>query len=170
MATKQTHHKELLLSDSQIDLGHQVRSQMVELLNQHLANSADLYGQTKHAHWNVKGLQFMQLHELFDLLAEGVEGYIDVVAERITALGGVAQGTVRMAAAASLLPETTLGSASGTEYLQHLVALYSQQAKVARSAVDVASEAGDMGTSDLFNDYVRDLDKWRWFLEAHLQG
>ena len=162
------HHAELV--QSHIDLSDKVRTQMIELLNRHLASTTDLYSQTKHAHWNVKGPDFMQLHELFDMLAEGVEEYIDIIAERITALGGVAHGTIRMAASGSMLPETSLGSASGAEYLEHLIERYSIMAQSARQAIDSADEAGDMGTSDLFTDIVRDLDKWRWFLDAHTQG
>lgn len=157
-----------LLPKNHIDLGDNVRTKMVQLLNQALADTADLYTQTKHAHWNVKGSQFMQLHKLFDMLAEGVHEYIDVIAERATALGGVAFGTARMVAAASSLPETAFGSASGTYYLKHLIILYRKKAKDVRAAINAADKAGDMGTSDLFNEYVTDLDKWRWFLDTHL--
>ncbi|MFN8441861.1 MAG: DNA starvation/stationary phase protection protein Dps [Caldilineaceae bacterium] len=169
-AESRTNHRQPALVKSHIDLSESLRTQMCELLNQHLANTTDLYTQTKHAHWNVKGPDFMQLHELFDLLADGVEEYIDIIAERITALGGVAHGTTRMAAAASRLPETALGAANGIDYLKHLVTLYSTTAQAVRPDIDAADEAGDMGTSDLLIDVVRDLDKWRWFLEAHLQG
>ena len=81
------------------DLSREVRGRMIELLNQQLADTFDLYSQTKQAHWNVKGAQFFQLHELFDKLAEELQGYVDQIAERATALGGLATGTVRMSAA-----------------------------------------------------------------------
>src|SRR3954463_4394869 len=87
------------------DLGREVRGPMVALLNQQLADTFDLYSQTKQAHWNVKGAQFYPLHELFDRLAGELEGYVDLIAERATALGGLAQGTVRLAAANSRLGE-----------------------------------------------------------------
>src|ERR1044071_2135764 len=88
-----------------IDLPAEVREQVITLLNQHLADTFDLYSQTKQAHWNVKGPQFFQLHELFDKLADQLQDFADVIAERVTALGGTALGTVRMSAAASRLPE-----------------------------------------------------------------
>src|SRR5579885_2154700 len=75
------------------DLPSGTREQMVALLNQQLADAFDLYSQTKQAHRNVKGAEFSQLHELFDDLAEAVRGYIDMLAERATALGGEARGT-----------------------------------------------------------------------------
>src|SRR5262245_1690971 len=87
------------------DLAPTVREQAVQLLNQHLADTTDLYSQTKQAHWNVKGLHFYQLHLLFDTLAEAVEEYIDLIAERTAALGGTALGTVRQSAGRTRLPE-----------------------------------------------------------------
>ena len=87
-----------------IDLPETDREPLIELLNKRLADTADLYSQVKQAHWNVKGLDFFQLHQLFDQLAGEVFPYIDLIAERATALGGVATGTVRMAAASSTLP------------------------------------------------------------------
>ena len=70
---------------------------MVELLNAHLSTVTDLYSQTTQAHGNVKGINFIALHELFDKLALVVEPCADLVAERATALGGVALGTTRQA-------------------------------------------------------------------------
>ncbi|MCS6774627.1 MAG: DNA starvation/stationary phase protection protein Dps, partial [Thermoflexales bacterium] len=87
------------------DLSLDVRTRMIALLNQHLANLSDLYTQTKHAHWNVQGAQFYSLHKLYDELAEALEHYIDDIAERAVQLGGEAAGTMRMAAAHSQLPE-----------------------------------------------------------------
>ena len=86
-----------------IDLSEPVRVQMLELLSSCLADMADLQTHAKHAHWNVKGAQFRPLRELFGQVASNLEQQADDVAERITALGGVAQGTARQVAAASNL-------------------------------------------------------------------
>src|SRR5262249_59487315 len=88
-----------------IDLDAETREQVVALLNQQLADTFDLYSQTKQAHWNVKGAQFFQLHELFDKLAADTLVYVDDIAERVTTLGGTALGTARMSSAASRLPD-----------------------------------------------------------------
>ena len=152
-----------------IDLNAKTRKPMIDLINQQLADTFDLFSQTKQAHWNVKGPHFGQLHKLFDELAEGLEDHIDMIAERATALGGVANGTARMAANASRLPEYRLGAAEGLEHVRALVERYAEVAKSTRSAIDEADEAGDAGTADMFTDVSRDLDKWLWFLEAHLQ-
>jgi starvation-inducible DNA-binding protein len=156
--------------ETTIDLDAKVRTQMIDLLNQQLADTMDLYSQTKQAHWNVKGPEFMQLHELFDTLAEGLEGYIDELAERATALGGIVKGTVRMASEGTRLPEYPLDAIDGMVHVDALVERYSALAATTRQAIDMSEEARDIGTTDLFTEIVRDLDKWRWFLEAHRQA
>lgn len=153
-----------------VTLPADVRQGMVELLNQQLADTFDLYSQTKQAHWNVKGLQFYPLHTLFDDLAEEIEGYIDMIAERATALGGTALGTARMAAGASRLPELPVETVEGCAVLQALVERYATLAASTRAAIDTAADRGDIDTSDLFTEVSRGLDKGLWFLEAHLQA
>ena len=151
------------------DLEAETRERMVALLNQQMADTFDLFSQTKQAHWNVKGPQFYQLHLLYDTLAEGLEGYVDEIAERATALGGVAMGTVRMAAEETRLPEFPPGPAESMESVQCLVDRYANLGASTRAAIDEADEAGDADTADLFTQLSRDLDKWLYFLESHLQ-
>lgn len=151
------------------DLSADVREKAISLLNQQLADAADLYSQTKQAHWNVKGMQFYQLHLLFDSLAEEVEGHIDEIAERATALGGIALGTSRMAAAASRLPEYPTSAVNGRQHLEALIARYAAVAKSTRAAIDAATGFGDADTADLFTGISRGLDKNLWFLESHVQ-
>jgi starvation-inducible DNA-binding protein len=142
---------------------------MVRLLNQQLADTFDLFSQTKQAHWNVKGPQFYQLHELYDELAGELLTYADTIAERATALGGAATGTVRMAAQASRLPEFSDGPVGSLESVQRLVERYAELARSTREGIDAADEAGDMDTADLLTEVSRGLDKALWFLEAHIQ-
>ncbi len=151
------------------DLPSGTREQMVALLNQQLADAFDLYSQTKQAHWNVKGRDFYQLHELFDELAEAMRGYIDMLAERATALGGEARGTARMAAAASRLPEYPSDLTDELQHVRSLADRYANLAATTRTAITTAMEAGDQATADLLSDICRGLDKHLWFLEAHLQ-
>jgi starvation-inducible DNA-binding protein len=151
------------------DLPAGTRSQMVTLLNQQLADMFDLHSQVKQAHWNVKGLHFYQLHLLFDTLAGELEGHIDVIAERATALGGKAKGTARMAVENSRLPEYP-DVADGKAHVTALVERYAAVCKSTREAITIAGEAEDDDTVDLFTTMSRDLDKNLWFLEAHLQG
>src|SRR6478735_5573433 len=120
------------------DLPEALRRKVVDLLNQNLADVLDLGLQTKQAHWNVKGPHFIALHELFDKLAEEVEGFIDEIAERVTSLGGTALGTVRMAAKASTLKEYPVDIFDGKEHVKALADRFAAYAASTRSAIDKA--------------------------------
>lgn len=150
------------------DLPEGTRKKLVEILNHSLTASVDLKSQVKQAHWNVKGINFLQLHELFDTLAGELEGYVDSLAERITTLGGVACGTVRLAAQDSILPEYPLDILDGKLHLTALVERYAIYAKMLRELIDKTGNLGDAGTADLFTEISREVDKRLWFLESHL--
>jgi starvation-inducible DNA-binding protein len=152
------------------DIEHEHRTKLISLLNQNLADLFDLHSQTKYAHWNVKGPHFYQLHLLFDTLAEKVEELADEVAERTTALGGVATGTARQAVAVSRVPEFPAGTFKGMDVVAALADRYATAGKIARAAIDEADELGDKDTADLFTEVSRELDQSLYFLEAHLQG
>ena len=166
--TKNSQPKTRLVK-SHHDLPEDVRAQMVTLLNEQLADTFDLFSQTKQAHWNVKGPDFIQLHELYDELAGILLGYVDMIAERATALGGEATGTVRMAAEASRLQDFSRGAVGSMESVEMLVERYANLAQTTREAIDQADEAKDMDTADLFTEISREVDKALWFLEAHIQ-
>lgn len=151
------------------DLPQDKRFEMVKLLNQQLADTFDLFTQTKQAHWNVKGMQFYQLHELYDHLAEGLLAHVDSIAERATALGGAATGTARMAASATRLEEFPAEPVGSLDSVRLLVKRYAAAAQSTREGIDQAEQAEDMVTSDLLTQVTHDLDKYLWFLEAHIQ-
>jgi starvation-inducible DNA-binding protein len=153
-----------------IDIPAASRDKLIALLNQQLADTFDLMSQTKEAHWNVKGPNFYQLHELFDELAANLLGHVDTIAERATALGGLATGTVRMAASSTRLDEFPLGVTQDLEVVDCLVERFANLAASSRAAIDTADELGDADSADLFTEISRDLDKHLWFLEAHLQS
>ncbi len=155
---------------TRMDLGKSARAEMADLLNARLADVFDLYSQTKQAHWNVKGAQFIALHELFDDLAAELLDHADMIAERVTAMGGVALGTVRMAAAASSLPEFPADAFEGMAVVAALADRYAAFGASVRAAIDTADQAGDKDTADLFTEVSRGVDKNLWFLEAHIQG
>jgi len=154
---------------SSVDIPVAGRTKINVVLNQQLADASDLRSQLKQAHWNVKGPAFWQLHKLFDEVAEQAEGWIDELAERVTALGGYARGTVRMAAASSTLPELPTDITDGMEYVKAVVERLAAFANSAREAIDWADKLGDAGTADLFTEISRCADKYLYFLEAHLQ-
>jgi len=152
------------------DLSETIRGKAIELLNARLADAIDLQTQTKQAHWNVKGPNFIALHELFDKVNEDVEDYVDEIAERVVQLGGVAEGTARMAAKRSSLSEYPANTVDGRSHVEALSSALAAFGKSARKGIDQANEFNDLDTADLFTEISRGIDKWLWFVEAHLQA
>jgi len=152
------------------DLSEATRLKVIELLNARLADCKDLETQTKQAHWNVKGPHFIGLHLLFDNIYDAVRNYVDEIAERAVQLGGVAEGTARVVAKRSSLPEYPLHVADGHSHVDALSSALAAFAKSARQAIDQSNELGDLDTADLFTEVSRGVDKWLWFVEAHLQA
>ena len=149
------------------DLPESIRMKAVELLNARLADAIDLQTQIKQAHWNVKGPNFIALHELFDKINEDVEDYVDDIAERAVQLGGVAEGTARTAAKRSSLSEYPTNAVDGRAHVEALSSVLAAFGRSARKAID---DADDLDTADLFTEISRGIDKWLWFVEAHLQA
>ncbi len=153
-----------------IDLPDETRIQVIQILNQALADTADLQSQAKFAHWNTKGYDFYQLHLLFDEIAEVLSEHTDMLAERITALGSQAMGTNRISANTSQLPEPPHNAVDETEYLQWLTEHVAQHANNLRADIERAAELGDEDTADLFTELSREVDKQVYFLESHMQS
>jgi starvation-inducible DNA-binding protein len=152
------------------DLPHDNRVQAVELLGQRLADCIDLQSQCKQAHWNVKGPSFIALHKLFDEVNEAVEDYVDLIAERIVQLGGVAEGTVRVVAATSALIDYPLALSSGEEHVAALSDSLSAFGRTARMGIEEMNELEDADSADILTEVSRGIDKWLWFVEAHQQS
>ncbi len=140
------------------------------MLNATLADTTDLMTQAKVAHWNVKGMNFYQLHLLFDEIAETLNEHVDIIAERTTALGGEATGTVRDAAASTHIPELPPDATTGPEYVEALVERVGVHANSLRRDIEIAVEHGDEDTADMYTELSREVDKQLYFLEAHLQA
>jgi starvation-inducible DNA-binding protein len=152
------------------DLPQETRARVADLLNRRLADCIDLQTQCKQAHWNVKGPQFIALHKLFDDINEEVEEYVDLLAERVVQLGGVAEGTARCAAERSTIREYPLEITSGEEHVDALSSALAAFGSVSRKGIDEVAELDDADTADILTEISRGIDKWLWFVEAHLQG
>ncbi len=155
---------------TRVDIPAEARESLIALLNARLADSFDLYSQLKQAHWNVKGREFFQLHQLYDLVAESVLEYVDTIAERATALGGLALGTARLAASSSSLEEYPLDAVTCEETLVTVANRLATFGNAVRESIDEADELGDPDTADVFTEVSRTIDKHLWFVEAHLQA
>ena len=158
------------MHNTKIDLAEDKRSELVDILNQRLADATDLKSQAKQAHWNVKGMNFIALHELFDKVAAAADEHTDLIAERITTLGGTAYGTVRQAAQKSSLAEYPLEITDGIAHVDALSSALADFGKKIRADIDRAGEIGDQDTADLFTEISRETDTNLWFVEAHIQS
>jgi starvation-inducible DNA-binding protein len=152
------------------DLPEGVRAQVIDLLNQLLADAIDLGTQTKQAHWNVKGPHFIALHHLFDEVHGAVEAYADLLAERVVQLGGIAAGTARIAAQHSMLPEYPHAIAAGAEHINARARARAEFGGRVRRAIGETADAGDPDSADICTEISRGVDKWLWFVEAHVQS
>ena len=152
------------------DLPATARAQVAELLNNRLADAIDLAAQAKQAHWNVKGPQFIALHKLFDEIHEAVTGYVDLIAERVVQLGGIAEGGVRVVAERSELTDYPHGIADGMEHVDGLAGGLAAFGTRMRRAIDETADLGDSNSSDICTEISRGIDKWLWFVEAHTQA
>jgi starvation-inducible DNA-binding protein len=151
------------------DLPVTARAEIGDLLNQRLADCIDLQTQCKQAHWNVKGPSFIALHELFDQINEEVEEYVDLIAERIVQLGGIAEGTARVVAERSTLEVYSLVTSSGPEHVDALSRALADFARTVRLGIEEMNDLGDAGSADILTQISRGIDKALWFVEAHQQ-
>ena len=158
------------LHKTKIDIAQNKREKIIGILNQSLADAADLKSQAKQAHWNVKGPNFIALHELFDRVSTEVEAHIDEIAERVTTLGGVALGTVRLAAENSSLAEYPHEISDGTAHVDALSSALADFGKKVRKDIDKTDDLGDKDTADIYTGISRNIDKLLWFVEAHNQA
>ena len=158
------------LFESKVNIPGDNRRPLIELLNARLADTIDMQTQAKFAHWNVKGEGFYQLHLLFDSIAEHLEEAVDLIAERITALGGRANGTARQAVANSSIKEYDLDVMNGMDHVRALLFRLAVLTNAAREAIKQCAVFGDDATADVFTEIVRAADKDIYFLQSHLQG
>ena len=154
---------------SSIDLADNVRSSSIVLLNARLADAIDLAAQLKYAHWNVHGPHFMALHLLFDQLHDEVDGHADLLAERVAAFGGTAEGTLQQSVGATTLPSYPTDTTTEHGHLESLGHALTAFASKARAGIQDTTDAGDLGTADIFTEISRAADKALWKIEAHFR-
>jgi starvation-inducible DNA-binding protein len=151
------------------DLSQTTRQSVIEILNEHLANVIDLQLQAKQAHWNIKGPNFVGLHDLFDRVAAQAGEYADLIAERAVALGGVARGTLQAVSGRSQLREYPLEVGDWRAHVRAMQDALATFGRGARRAIDDTTVLNDADTADLFTEISRGADKSLWMVEAHVQ-
>ena len=151
------------------DLKSNAKAVAMELLQARMSDGIDLGLITKQAHWNLKGPQFIGVHLMLDGFREEQDEWVDMMAERITQLGGTARGTVQEVGRETSLPAYPTDIYAIADHIHELIVRYAACANALRKNIDDVDDAGDAGTADLFTEVSRGLDKQLWFLEAHTQ-
>ncbi|MGI4758731.1 MAG: DNA starvation/stationary phase protection protein Dps [Janthinobacterium lividum] len=155
---------------NRVALSDDVKTQVVTEMNRTLAASLDMYSQAKFAHWNVKGINFYQLHLVFDTVAKTIFKQIDPIAERITQLGGMANGTVRQSAASSAIQSYPVESVSGPDHLKALADSLGTYCGLMREVSSKIDDIGDKPSADFFNQLIVDAEEELYFLESHMEA
>lgn len=152
------------------DLGDNAKETSINTLQALLVDSIDLYNATRQAHWNLKGTNFIGLHELLETFYNQINEQSDMLAERTVLLGGIPDGTTQRLAASTRLPPYPGDLLNSMDHLAELGDRYAQVGKALRQGIEETDEAGDADTSDLLTELSRAIDKNLWMLEAHLTG
>lgn len=158
-----------VLPPTRIGMPPEIRLDVIARLNQTLACTVDLRSQVRQACWNIKGKDFSVLHPLFVTMLGELQTYTDMVAERITVLGGVVMGTVRMAALQSKLPEYPDAVMEGDGHVLALVERFGRYAVTLRDDITLAADVEDAGSAAIYTDISRGVDRQLWVLETHLR-
>ena len=153
---------------TRIDLPADKRTKICERLNERLRDSIKLGLCAKQAHWNVKGVKFIALHKLFDEVYAESQEWVDEIAERVTALGGLADGSVA-ALNKSQIPDHPVNKVDWKTHVSALADELAAYGKQIRQDIDTTAGWGDADTADLCTEISRDVDKYLWFVEAHVQ-
>jgi starvation-inducible DNA-binding protein len=158
---------EISLNPTKHGLDAETRRSAVELLNARLADAIDLELQAKQAHWNVKGPNFIGLHELFDQVAAAAAKYKDEIAERAVMLGGVAVGTAQAVVERTTLPPYPVDAQDWHSHVDCVSSALAKFGNALRQGIEDADELEDAVTADLFTEIAHEIDKYMWFVEAH---
>lgn len=155
------------LNKTRNDVQSNTTTTVIAILNAQVSEAIDLALMTKHAHWNLKGPQFISVHKMLDGFRTEIDGHVDTMAERVVQLGGVALGTTQTILRDSRLKSYPVNLVSVEDHIAALEQRYGAVANSLRAAIDAADGAADKGTADIFTAASRTLDKALWFLQAH---
>ena len=157
-----------LVHKTKNNLDEKIRKASVEVLNARLAAGIDLALAIKQAHWNLRGLNFIAVHELLDDIRAEVDAGNDLMAERASQIGGYPLGTIQTVAKATTLEPYPTDIVTVEDHLEALIERLGEVANAVRESIETTDEAGDIDTSDILTEVSRALDKNLWFLESHV--
>lgn len=150
-------------------LADNARKTAIDELNARLADGLALAMAIKQAHWNVKGPNFIAVHELFDTVYARLQDHLDVFAERVQILDGVAVGTAEMVAKESTLEPYPTDLTKAADHIKAVCARMRDHGENLRAGIAATDEAGDADTADILTAASRTADKDLWFMESHLE-
>jgi len=152
-----------------IALSAEARRESSQILNQILADTSILYALYKKHHWLVAGPTFYQLHLLFDKHAEEQLELIDLLAERVQSLGGIAVGDPRHAAELTTVPRPPDGAEEVPVMIDRLLDAHEIIIEKVRKGLDATEKNKDLGTNDLLmGDVLRRHELQVWFIAEHI--
>src|SRR5690606_18586067 len=158
------------LLKADIGLTERQREAVVEILNARLSDTVTLYIKTRKYHWNVRGIEFAQLHAFFEEQYDKLAEAMDEIAERVRQLGGIAFGTMEEFLRTTSLKEQPGVNPSAHEMIADLLQDHETIIKQLRKDVDeTGEELHDMGTSDFLTALMEAHEKMAWMLRAHLE-
>lgn len=149
-------------------LDHDQSTRLHAVLQQRLTAFNDLHLTLKHVHWNVVGPNFIAVHEMLDPQVDLVRGYADEVAERIATLGGTPDGRPGAVVGERSWDDYSLGRDTAQAHLAALDLVYDGVIADHRKAIGTAGEL-DPVTEDLLIGQAAELEKFQWFVRAHLE-
>lgn len=150
-------------------LADNARKTSISELNGRLADGLALSLAIKQAHWNIKGMNFIAVHELLDTVNNNLRAHLDIFAEQVQTLDGVAQGTAEVVARTSTLKEYPTDLTRSEDHIREICARLRDHGEKLRAAIASTDEAGDANTADIFTAASRTADKDLWFMESHLE-
>ncbi|MBN9887672.1 DNA starvation/stationary phase protection protein Dps [Salipiger abyssi] len=148
-------------------LNENARNEMIGLLNDRLADTIDLGNAVKQAHWNLRGTGFIGVHEMLDDVADHLREGSDMMAERVSMMGGFARGSSQTVAEKTTLEPYPTEIVALEDHVQALVSRFNTYTTKLREAVDAAGEAGDEDSADLFTEVSRTAEKDAWFIGSN---
>lgn len=151
-------------------LSDNARKTAIDELNARLADGLALALAIKQAHWNVKGRNFIAVHELFDKVRANLDVHLDEFAERVQQLDGTARGTAEVVAESSGLPPYPTDLTAAEDHLREICSRMRAHGAKLRKGIEIVSEAGDEDSADILTGASRAADKVLWFMESHLEA
>lgn len=157
------------LRTTQNDLPMDVRHTSIETLNGIVIHAIDIALAAKHAHWNVRGRNFLTYHMLFDRVFTDLVAEIDTLGERATAIGGIARGTIQTVADSTRLKPYPALTVSEREHVEQLAMRLGRLSSEIRHAIAAVCKIEDVVTADVLTTACSTVDSLLWTIESHIE-